>query len=121
MVAGPSRSGKTFLGKFVLENCVHVLNKFVENIVWVYTYFQPFDVRETDSHLQKTQMFNELNPFIFLLKFSIQSHLTVLDDVSFQASNHPDMVRIFTQYRYYKNIIGTHTYRLLTIFTPFAV
>lgn len=45
----------------------HLLTKFVENIVWVYTYFQPFDVREPDSHLQKTQMFNEFNPFIFLL------------------------------------------------------
>lgn len=33
-----------------------------------------------------------------------QTHLVILDDVFFQASNHPQVVKIFTQYRHHKNI-----------------
>ncbi len=33
-----------------------------------------------------------------------QNHLVILDDVIFQASDHPEVVKIFTQYRHHQNM-----------------
>ena len=40
-IVGPSGCGKTFFVKSVLENCQDVLSQVPENIVWIYTSFQP--------------------------------------------------------------------------------
>ena len=40
-IVGPSGCGKTFFVKTVLENCEHVLSELPDNIVWIYTSFQP--------------------------------------------------------------------------------
>lgn len=76
-----------------------------DNIVWIYTSFQPMY-----SELQK--MNKKIN-FVQGLPDSFedeslfppdQNHLIILDDVIFQASNHPEVVKIFTQYRHHRNM-----------------
>ena len=105
LIVGPSGSGKTYFVKSVLENCEHVMNTVPENIVWIYTSFQPMY-----SELQKM---NKKIKFVEGLPDSFedaklfpphQSHLVILDDVIFQASDHPEVVKIFTQYRHHKNM-----------------
>ena len=41
MIVGPSGCGKTFFVKRLLENCEHVMDSVPDNIVWIYTSFQP--------------------------------------------------------------------------------
>ncbi len=102
---GPSGCGKSYFVKSVLENCEHVMNAEPENIVWIYTSFQPMY-----TQLQKT---NESIKFVKGLPDSFedenlfppdQNHLVILDDVIFQASDHPEVVKIFTQYRHHRNM-----------------
>ena len=99
LIVGPSGSGKTHFVKFVLENCEHVMNTVPENIVWIYTSFQPLY-----AELQKT---SKKIKFVRGLPDSFEDFedtLIVLDDVIFQASDHPEVVKIFTQYRHHKNM-----------------
>lgn len=105
MVVGPSGSGKTFFVKSVLENFVHVLNKLIDNIVWVYTSFQPLysELQEKNKSIKFIEGLPESFEDESLFP-SHQSHLIVLDDVIFQAANHPEVVKIFTQYRHHKDM-----------------
>ena len=99
LIVGPSGCGKTFFVKSVLENCEHVMNTVPENIVWIYTSFQPMY-----ADLQKM---NKRIKFIKGLPDSFEDFedtLIVLDDLIFQASDHPEVVKIFTQYRHHKNM-----------------
>ncbi len=105
MIVGPSGCGKTYFVKSVLENCEHVMNATPENIVWIYTSFQPMY-----TELQKM---NKRVKFVKGLPDSFedenlfppdQSHLIILDDVIFQASDHPEVVKVFTQYRHHRNM-----------------
>jgi len=41
LIVGPSGCGKSFFVKSVLHNCNHVMDVVPENIVWIYTSFQP--------------------------------------------------------------------------------
>lgn len=105
LVVGPSGCGKTYFVKNVLENCNRVMDVVPDNIVWIYTSFQPMY-----SELQKV---NKKINFVQGLPDSFedeslfppdQNHLIILDDVIFQASNHPEVVKIFTQYRHHRNM-----------------
>ena len=66
-----------------------------ENIVWIYTSFQPLYAEL--QRLNKNIKFVEGLP-------PDRSHLVILDDVIFQASDHPEVVNIFTQYRHHRNM-----------------
>lgn len=91
--------GKTYFVKSVLENCDHVMDRVPENIVWIYTSFQPMY-----DELKKT---NKRITFIEGLPDSFEEFedtLVILDDVVLQASDHPEVVKIFTQYRHHKNM-----------------
>lgn len=105
LLVGPSGCGKTYFVKKVLEQCENVLDSTPDNITWVYTSHQP--------------MYDELMKTVKNIKFvkglpdsfedeslfpPDQSHLVILDDVIFEASNHPEVVKIFTQYRHHKNM-----------------
>ena len=99
LIVGPSGCGKTFFVKSVLENCEHVMNTLPENILWIYTSYQPMY-----ADLQKM---NKRIKFIKGLPDSFEDFedtLIVLDDLIFQASDHPEVVKIFTQYRHHKNM-----------------
>nr|DAC81316.1 TPA_asm: FtsK [Larimichthys croaker adintovirus] len=105
MIVGPSGCGKTYFVKSVIENCEHVINGVPDNIVWIYTSFQPMY-----AELQKM---NKKIKFVEGLPDSFddtelfppdQNHLIILDDVIFQASDHPEVVKIFTQYRHHRNM-----------------
>lgn len=99
LMVGPSGCGKTYFVKSVLENCEHVMNTVPENIVWIYTSFQPMY-----GELQKM---NKKIKFIEGLPDSFEDFedtLIILDDVIFQASDHSEVVKIFTQYRHHKNM-----------------
>lgn len=41
LVVGSSGCGKMYFVKNVLEQCVNVLDAVPDNIVWIYTSFQP--------------------------------------------------------------------------------
>lgn len=105
MVVGPSGCGKTYFVKSVLENAKTVLDKVPENVVWIYTSFQPLY-----AQMQKT---NKNIKFVKGLPDSFENddlfppektHLIVLDDVILEASDHPEVVKIFTQYRHHRNM-----------------
>lgn len=105
LIVGPSGSGKSFFVKNVLENCEHVMNAKHDNIVWIYSCFQPM--------YKELQRMNKDIKFIKGLPDSFededlfppeQKHLIILDDVIFQASDHPEVVKIFTQYRHHRNM-----------------
>ena len=100
-----SECGKTYFVKHVLENCEHVLNEELDNIVWIDTSEQPLY-----TELGKK---NEKNNFVKKLPKSFedknlfpwdQHHLIILDDFIFQVSNPPEVVRILTQYRNHRNM-----------------
>lgn len=99
LIVGPSGSGKTFFVKSVLENCEYVMNPVPQNIVWIYTSFQP--MYEELQKRNKNITFIEGLPDSFE---DFQDTLVILDDVIFQASDHPEVVKIFTQYRHHKNM-----------------
>lgn len=76
-----------------------------QNIVWIYSCFQPLY-----SELQKM---NKGIRFVEGLPESFEDEnlfpcnktsLIILDDVLFQASEHADVVKLFTQYRHHKNM-----------------
>ena len=41
LIVGPSGCGKSVFVKSVLKKCNHVMDVVPENIVWIYTSFQP--------------------------------------------------------------------------------
>lgn len=105
LVVGPSGCGKTVFVKNVLENCEHVMNDVPNNIVWIYTSFQPLytELQKKNKKIRFIKglpdSFEDESPFP-----ADQTHLVILDDVIFQASDHPEVVRIFTQYRHHRNM-----------------
>lgn len=105
LVVGPSGCGKTYFVKNVLEQCETVLDAVPDNIVWIYTSYQP--MYQELSRVFKNIKFVKGLPESFEddgLFPPDQTHLVILDDLVFQASNHPEVVRIFTQYRHHKNM-----------------
>lgn len=105
LIVGPSECGKSYFVKNVLQNCERSMDVVPDNVVWIYTCFQPMY-----AELQKMQKIKI--KFVEGLPESFQdpdlfppyhSHLVILDDVIFQASDHPD-VEIFTQYRHHRNM-----------------
>ena len=79
------------------------MSRMPENIVWIYTSFQPMYSELQNKGVKFVQGLpdsfddEELFP-------SHQDHLIILDDLIFQASDHPEVVKIFTQYRHHKNM-----------------
>lgn len=105
LVCGPSSSGKTYFVKNVLLNHHHVIKNMPQNIVWIYTSMQP--MYDELKKLNKDIKFVKDLPESFddhRLFPQDQSHLIILDDLIFQASDHPEVVRIFTQYRHHRNM-----------------
>lgn len=105
LVVGPSGCKKTYFVKSVLEQCKNVLDAVPDNIVWVYTSFQP--MYQELSRVIKNIHFVKGLPDSFdddSLFPPDQTHLVTLDDLIFQASIHPEVVKIFTQYRHHKNM-----------------
>ena len=105
LIVGPSGCGKSFFVKSVLKKCNHVMDVVPENIVWIYTSFQPLYAEL--QRLNKNIKFVEGLPHSFEdenLFPPDRSHLVILDDVIFQASDHPEVVKMFTQYRHHRNM-----------------
>lgn len=75
------------------------MNTLPANLVWIYTSFQP--IYEELSKTNKNIKFVKGLPDSFE---DFQDALVVLDDVIFQASDHPEVVKIFTQYRHHKTM-----------------
>ena len=81
------------------------MNAVPDNIVLIYTSFQPL-YRELQEKNENIRFIKGL-PDSFddeTLFPSDSTHLVILDDLIFQASNHPEVVRIFTQYRHHRNM-----------------
>lgn len=79
--------------KLVLEQFEHVIVSVPDNIVGIYTSYQPMYDRMLK--VIKPIKFIEGLPDSFddeTLFPSEQTHLIILDDVIFQASNHPEVV-----------------------------
>jgi len=108
LIVGPSGCGKTYFVKNVLESCEHAMNIVPENIVWIYTSFQPM--------YSELQRLNKKIKFVEGLPDSFgdenlfppdQKHLIILDNVIFQASDHPDVLKIFTQYHHQRHDVDS--------------
>lgn len=104
MIVGPSGCGKTYFVKKMLLDCSHVMDAQPGAIVWIYNSFQPMY-----AELQKM---NKNIKFIKGLPDSFedeelfpvnQNLLIILDDVIFQASEHPEVVKLFTEFRHHRN------------------
>lgn len=105
MIVGASGCGKSYFVGKMLQNLEHVMNVVPDNIVWIFTSFQPLYAEL--QKLNKNIKFVEGLPDSFddedLFPVN-QSHLVILDDVIFQASNHPEVAKLFTQYRHHRNM-----------------
>lgn len=105
LIVGPSGCGKSYFVKSVLENYRRVLNFVPENIVWIYSNYQPLysDLKKMNKNITFVEGLPDSfeDPELFP---SHLSHLVILDDVMFQAADHPDVVKIFTQYRHHRNM-----------------
>lgn len=78
MILGPSRCRKTYFEKNILENCEHVMDAVLENMVWIYISFEPMfaDLQKINKKLHIS--FEGENLFPPNLK-----HLIILDDIIF--------------------------------------
>ena len=105
LVVGPSGCGKTYFIKSVLEKCERVMDAVPENIVWIYTSYQPMydEMKKMNKRITFLEglpdSFDDTNLFP-----PDHSHLVILDDVIFQAGDHPEVAKIFTQYRHHKRM-----------------
>lgn len=104
-IVGPSGSGKTHFVKNVLENCKDVMQRVPDNIVWIYTSCQPMydELQQNNKKIKSIEGLPDSfdDPDLFPPH---HSHLVILDDVLLQAAEHPEVARIFTQYRHHKNM-----------------
>lgn len=104
LIAGPSGSGKTYFVKTVLSNMNHVMDIVPDNIVWIYSSYQSL-YDELQKQIKITFIDGIPESFCDEDLFpSGKSHLIILDDVMSDAADHPEVVKIFTEYRHHRNI-----------------
>lgn len=104
VISGPSNSGKTYFVKMLLDNAEVVFSKEIQNIVWVYSCWQPLydellKVREIHfiEGLPTSLCDDNLLPIQ-------KNNLLIIDDLMKSASESLEMERVFTQYSHHRNL-----------------
>ena len=104
LVSGASGSGKTYFVKTVIENLDCLISKPINNIVYIYSCWQPV----YDSLLEIRQI-----NFIEGLPSSLaddtilppqKNNLLIIDDLMSQASESDEVQKVFTQYCHHRNL-----------------
>ena len=95
LIVGPSGCGKTYFPNNELENCKTVMNVIPDNIVWIYTSFQPL-YSEPQKTIKNIQFLKGLpksfeNEIIFPPN---KRHLIIIVNAIFQTSDPPEVVKL---------------------------
>ena len=97
IVSGPSNSGKTYFAKTLIENVEKVISQKIENIVYIYSCWQPLY-----DDLLKSRNIN----FVEGIPPSLcdddlpvnKNNLLIIDDLMNDASNNVEVQNVFTKY-----------------------
>lgn len=104
VVSGPSNCGKTFFVKDVIVNASKIISHKIENIVYVYSCWQP-----TYDQLLKVCNIN----FVEGIPESLcddallppdKNNLLIIDDLMSDASNNIEVQNVFTKYVHHRNL-----------------
>ena len=104
IISGPSSSGKTYFVKNVIEHASQVISHPIENIVYIYSCWQP----AYDQLLECRDI-----RFIEGLPVSLaddtllppqKNNLLIVDDLMSQASQNSEMEKVFTQFCHHRNL-----------------
>lgn len=104
VVSGPSNSGKTYFVKDVIENATKIISQRMENIVYIYSCWQPLY-----NELLKIRDIN----FVQDLPESLcddtllppeKNNLLIIDDLMNDASNNIEVQNVFTKYVHHRNL-----------------
>ncbi len=104
VISGPSNSGKTYFIKRLMENGLNMISKKIENIVYIYSCWQP--------------LYNELLK-LYPIKFvegipdslnddhllpPHKTNLLILDDMMNEASGNAQVQKVFMQFVHHRNL-----------------
>lgn len=104
VVSGPSNCGKTFFVKEVIDNASRVISHKIENIVYIYSCWQPLYDQLLKNH--------QIN-FVEGLPESLcddsllppeKNNLLIIDDLMHTASNNLEVQNVFTKYVHHRNL-----------------
>lgn len=104
VVSGPSNCGKTFFVKSVLENASSVISHKIDNIVYIYSCWQPLY-----DDLLKIRDINFVNGLPDTLCDDTllppeRNNLLIIDDLMNDASNNLEVQNVFTKYVHHRNL-----------------
>lgn len=104
VVSGPSNCGKTFFVKNVIENASKAISHSVDNIVYIYSCWQPLY-----NQLLKTRDINFVNGLPESLCDDVllppdKNNLLIIDDLMNDASNNIEVQNVFTKYVHHRNL-----------------
>ena len=104
IISGASGSGKTYFVKSVIENLDCLISKPIENIVYVYSCWQPvydqlLELRHINfiKGLPKSLADDAILP-------PEKNNLLIVDDLMSEASQSEQMKSVFTQYCHHRNL-----------------
>lgn len=104
VVSGPSNCGKTYFVKDVIENAAKVISHNIDNIVYIYSCWQPlYDqllrVRDINfvNGLPESLCDDTLLP-------TDKNNLLIIDDLMNDASNNLEVQNVFTKYVHHRNL-----------------
>lgn len=104
MIAGPTKAGKTTFVKNLVENCNHIINKPIHEILWFYSEDQP-----AYKQLAKRVTFIEGPPDLSLLKTTDgKNKLVILDDLMQDKKAVDDVIKLFSRGCHHWNVSLIH-------------
>ncbi|KAM7406688.1 hypothetical protein PAMP_001045 [Pampus punctatissimus] len=104
IVSGPSNSGKTYFVKMLIENVEKCISQKIDNIVYIYSCWQPLydellklrDVKFVEG-LPLSLCDDSLLPIH-------KNNLLIIDDLMNDASNNVEVQNVFTKYVHHRNL-----------------
>ena len=106
IISGPSFSGKTFLVKNLLHNCVSIINTPPEKIIWLYKHWQPLYDEISEKVIPKVEFIRgvpqnlEDDDFVDITA----RNLIILDDLMYTCSKDQKINSLFTEGAHHRNL-----------------
>ena len=104
IISGPSSSGKTFFVKTVIENADQLISRPIENIVYVYSCWQP--VYDQLLQIREIRFIEGLPTSLAddVLLPPQKNNLLIVDDLMAEACQNSQMEKLFTQFVHHRNV-----------------
>ena len=104
VVSGPSNCGKTFFVKSVIENASRVISHNVDNIVYIYSCWQP--LYDQLLQIKNINFVNGVPDSLCddTLLPPTKNNLLIIDDLMNDASNNIEVQNVFTKYVHHRNL-----------------